>query len=107
MTFKKEKYKDMLGNELKVKFGVGGFSSDITYVSLHKKINVPILSNCKIRIWKNVFTLATGDSLLEVAQWTDRQYSELAHNAIRKYNDKVASSEAIASVHKKIKDLNS
>ena len=33
-------YKDILGNELKVKFGVGGFNNDITYCELFRKIQI-------------------------------------------------------------------
>lgn len=99
-----KKYTDMLGNELKPKFGVGGFGNDITYVALYKKINVPILSWFKKDIWRKVFFHVTCDKLKDVAQWTDREYSALVFDAIREYNTKVASREA---VYKKMKDLNS
>ena len=99
-----KKYTDMLGNELKPKFGVGGFKNDITYVALYKKVNISIFGLFKKDILKKVFFHVTCDDLKDVAHWTDSDYSALVWDAIREYNTKVASREA---VYEKMKDLNS
>lgn len=97
-------YKDMLGNELKAEFGVGGFNNDITYVKLYRRINLPILSWFKKGIWKEVYSTVTCDSLEVVANWTDKEYTQLIIKAISEYNKKTVSREAVKL---RIKTLNS
>ena len=97
-------YKDMLGNELKAKFGIGGFRNDITYVKLYRRINLPILSWFKKGTWKQVYSSVTCDSLSDVANWTDKEYTDLIMKAISEYNEKTVSREAVKL---RIKTLNS
>ena len=97
-------YKDMLGNELRIKFFIGGINNDIFCINLYRKIDIPILKWFSKSTWVKVSSSVTCDNLSDVANWTDKEYTDLIMKAISQYNEETVSKEAIKL---RIKTLNS
>lgn len=87
-------YKDILGNELKVKFSVGGFDNDITCCSLYKQTMIfPGIKFLGIKPrydWKKVYLGITTDNLETVSKWISYDWDSLARKCINEYNSKHA-----------------
>jgi len=102
-------YKDMLGNELKVKFSVGGFDNDITCCSLYKQTmifpGIKFLGMKPRYAWKEVYQGVTSDNLAKVSTWLEEDYHLLVVKCINVYNEKTVSRMKVKSMTQKLNQL--